>query len=408
MPRHIEKRHRTWHAVLMVPQDVQRKLRRKKFRVSLQTHDEKAAERRAAPLVAEWQSIIARARGDEAAQDDPAFWRKMLAGAKTPEERQIVEHELETHVLGQGYDNSDAEAKRFYARAFGSVVGTTEHLDEWIASLDVKAKTAGMRRSTIQRLAKKFPTLQDINRREVRLWVNELKEPADPTKVRPVAPATVRRMLTDCRLYWKYLADIVMAVPEDSAPFDQLGLKVPDNHRQPWTAAELVSLHKAADGPLADLVLLGMYTGARLGELCSLRVADVAKDHFIVREAKTEAGRRQVPIHSKLRSAVARMTKGKAPSDYVLTGIDGKHRADTMSKAFRRLRERLGHTERQEKTLHSIRNTVITALEHAGVPEGTVQDIVGHQRSTVTGSTYSGKSTLAMRAKALAKLRYPA
>ncbi len=45
-------------------------------------------------------------------------------------------------------------------------------------------------------------------------------------------------------------------------------------------------------------------------------------------------------------------------------------------------------------------------LEHAGVPEGTVQDIVGHQRSTITGSTYSGKSTLAMRREALAKLAY--
>ena len=43
-------------------------------------------------------------------------------------------------------------------------------------------------------------------------------------------------------------------------------------------------------------------------------------------------------------------------------------------------------------------------LEHAGVSEGTVQDIVGHQRSTLTGSTYSGKGTLEMRRDALAKL----
>ncbi len=45
-------------------------------------------------------------------------------------------------------------------------------------------------------------------------------------------------------------------------------------------------------------------------------------------------------------------------------------------------------------------------LERAGVPEGTVQDIVGHERSTLTGSTYSGKSTLEMKRAALAKLRY--
>jgi hypothetical protein len=45
-------------------------------------------------------------------------------------------------------------------------------------------------------------------------------------------------------------------------------------------------------------------------------------------------------------------------------------------------------------------------LERAGVPEGTVQDIVGHARSTLTGSIYSGKSTLEMKRDALAKLTY--
>ena len=43
-------------------------------------------------------------------------------------------------------------------------------------------------------------------------------------------------------------------------------------------------------------------------------------------------------------------------------------------------------------------------LKRTGVPEGTVQDIVGHERSTLTGTTYSGKSTLEMRREALAKL----
>ena len=45
-------------------------------------------------------------------------------------------------------------------------------------------------------------------------------------------------------------------------------------------------------------------------------------------------------------------------------------------------------------------------LEREGVPEGTVQDLVGHERSTLTGSIYSGKSTLEMRQDALAKLAY--
>ena len=76
-----------------------------------------------------------------------------------------------------------------------------------------------------------------------------------------------------------------------------------------------------------------------------------------------------------------------------------------MSKAFARLHEVEAFAGR-EKVFHSIRNTVITMLERAGVPEATTQDIVGHARSTLTGSTYSGKSTLEMKAKAVAKLIY--
>jgi len=400
MPRHIERKERrlTWYATLTVPSDVRRKLGRKRFRQSLGTRDPKVAERLAAPLVAEWQSMIARARGIESAENDPAFWRRTLAWAKTDEERRLIEHEIETQILKEGYDKTDPEAQQFYGRALGGVLDTTEHLEEWLGSLQVKAKTTKMRRTTIQRLAAKFPTLQDINRGEVRRWVTELQETLEP--------ATVQRMLSDCRSYWKYLVT-VEAVPEESAPFDRLGLKVRRNHRQAWTPEELVRLHRAADGSLADLILLAMYSGARLSELVNLRVADVAKDHFTIREAKTTAGRREVPTHPNLRPTMARLTKDKAPTDYVLTGIKGEHRADTMSKAFRRLREGLGFTVKQEKTLHSIRNTVITMLEHAGVPEGTVQDIVGHQRSTITGSTYSGKSTLAMRREAVANLVYP-
>ena len=64
----------------------------------------------------------------------------------------------------------------------------------------------------------------------------------------------------------------------------------------------------------------------------------------------------------------------------------------------------LGFSKRH--VFHSIRGTVITMLERAEVPESTVQDIVGHERSTLTGRTYSGKSTLEMRRAALAKLAY--
>lgn len=94
--------------------------------------------------------------------------------------------------------------------------------------------------------------------------------------------------------------------------------------RRPWTASEVSAffaspVHASYDlptvvdaaGPAAYWIpLLGLFTGARIGELCQLQVTDITTDSAgpvlrISDEAegarvKTAAGARTVPIHSEL------------------------------------------------------------------------------------------------------------
>lgn len=394
----IELRHRTYFAYLDVPKDVRKGLRRRVFRQTLKTDSRSVAERRAAPLIAQWKAEIARRR-EEPNHNDAKFWRDALSRANTPEDRMNIETALETHVFMQGLDNTDPEAQRFYGEAFGALVPAREYLDEWLGSLQVKDKTAEMRRATIGRLAEKFPMLTDVSRKEVRRWVTEL--------VTELKPATVQRMMSDCRTYWAYLATIE-AVPEDSAPFDRLGLKVKRSSWLPYTPEEAVRLLKGAEGDaqLADAIRMAMYTGARREELCSLMVEHTKEDRFEIVDAKTVASVRVVPIHRELAQTMARLVD-QSTDGYVLSGLTPNangDRGDAVGKRFTRLKRSLKFSDRH--TFHSWRGTVITMLERAGVPEGTVQDIVGHERSTLTGSTYSGKSTFEMRRDALDKLAY--
>ena len=151
-----------------------------------------------------------------------------------------------------------------------------------------------------------------------------------------------------------------------------------------------------------------MYTGARIEELCSLKVDDVADDHFKVVAAKTKAGIRTVPIHPDLAQTMARMVEGKAPGDYVLSGLrGGKHdrRSNTIGKRFGLLKTELGFGP--ALTFHSIRKTVGTQLENAGVPENVAADLLGHEKPRITYGLYSGGTTLAVKSEALAKLSYP-
>jgi integrase len=408
MSRHIEQRRLGWYAVLNVPVDVQRELRRKRFRVSLKTRDKKVAERLAKPIVAEWQHRVAMARGEVTAKNDPKFWRDALRRAKTEEQRQVILRQIDFEAWDIGAINvgqigqqpsSDPEAQRFYAEAIGAIVSTTEYLDEWLSSSQVKDKTARMRRVTVGRLGAKFSNLQDISRKEVRRWVTEL--------VAELKPTTVQRMMSDCRTYWAYLATIEV-VPEESAPFDRLGLKVKNVSWLPYTPEEAVRLLEAAQGDalLADVIRMAMYTGARREELCSLKTEHVKADRFEIVDAKTAAGIRTVPIHQQLSKTIKRLVKD-SEDGYVLSGLKPNAngvRGDAIGKKFTRLKKSLDFSNRH--AFHSWRGTVITVLERAGVPEGTVQDLVGHERSTLTGSTYSGKSTFEMRQKAINKLVY--
>ena len=169
-----------------------------------------------------------------------------------------------------------------------------------------------------------------------------------------------------------------------------------------------MQLLKAAQGDpqLADVIRMAMYTGARREELCSLKIEYVKEDRFEIVDAKTKAGVRTVPIHQQISKTIKRLVRDSADG-YVLSGFKPNangDRGDAIGKRFSRLKRSLEFSGRH--TFHSWRGTVITMLERAGVPEGTVQDIVGHERSTLTGSTYSGKSTFEMRRDALDKLAY--
>lgn len=278
----IELRYRTFFAYLDVPKDVRKPIGRRVFRQTLQTDSRSIADRRAAPLIAQWKAEIARVR-EEPNHNDATFWRDALRRAKSAEDRLTIESNLEAHVLDQGFDNTDPEAQRFYGEAFGTLIQTTEHLEEWLSSSQIKEKTVKMRRATIGRLSVKFPMLKDVTRKEVRRWVTELIE--------ELKPATVQRMMSDCRTYWAYLATIE-TVPEESAPFDRLGLKVKRSSRLPYTAKEAKQLLKAAknDRLLADAIRMATYSGARREELCSLKVEHVKDDRFEIVDAKTIAG----------------------------------------------------------------------------------------------------------------------
>jgi hypothetical protein len=79
---------------------------------------------------------------------------------------------------------------------------------------------------------------------------------------------------------------------------------------------------------------------------------------------------------------------------------------DTLGKRFGCPKKSLGFTERSQ-VYHSIRKTLITLMENAGVSEGVAADIVGYEKQTMTYGLYSMGSELEIKREALSKATYP-
>jgi integrase len=426
MPTYLQKRRLRWYAVLEIPAALRRQFGKPRFVQSLGTDSLAEAKRKVGRIVGDWMDALHRARTGGAKpavveRDDPAYWRRLLREAKGSAERDAVLEMIEGHADAVAYVNFDhdthrklsdvPEANAFYGTA--TAIETTTYLEEWLATARTARKTQDMGRSDVKRFAKAFPTLGAVQRPAVRAWVSGLLHEGG------LSPKTVARQLGAIRGYWHHL-ESVGCVEEGRGAFDRLDVarqarrEGSREKRQPFAPAEVVKLHDAAlaagDVALADLIALAQWTGCRIEEICSLQIGDVdlTAGSIRVREAKTDAGVRVVPVHSKSKPLLLRLI-GQRSEGWLLTELTANKygdRSNAIGKRFGKLRTVEGFGP--EVVFHSIRKTVATLLENAGVPENLAADILGHEKPRITYGLYSGGATLAGKLEAIGKLSYPA
>lgn len=207
-----------------------------------------------------------------------------------------------------------------------------------------------------------------------------------------------------------------------------------EQRRTPWTAEQVqaffsLSLFQQYELPLKRwqagkdaaywIPLLGLYTGARLGELCQLRVADVVtkdgqafisiNDEAEGAKVKTEAGLREVPLHSELeRLGFLEYVKaiGKPGNDRLWPALkfrNGKP-GGYFSAWFSEARALVKSCEIPD--FHSLRHTVRTAMAEAGFDESIQDRITGHKIKGSVGTRVYSHPTAILR-RAVEAITYP-
>ncbi len=164
--------------------------------------------------------------------------------------------------------------------------------------------------------------------------------------------------------------------------------------------------------------LLAMFTGARLREVAQLVPSDIRSEDGIwyidinadgeKKSLKSPAAKRRVPIHSDMiRLGFIEWVEGYAEQPRLFMSFTHNTKEGygrNLGRWFGTFLTKIGMKE-NGLVFHSLRHTAITRMRQAGVELSLVQEIVGHERDTVTDGYFGEGYTLAQKQSAIEKFR---
>lgn len=155
-------------------------------------------------------------------------------------------------------------------------------------------------------------------------------------------------------------------------------------------------------------VLLSLYAGLRIGEVCALTWGDIDLDEriihirhtvsrvnkniengaksttLIIDRPKTKSSFRDIPLCSKLIPVLAELKKRTA-SPYVISNREQFISPRTYEYRYHKLLRASGTTD---INYHALRHTFATRCIEAGVDVKSLSEILGHADASITLNTY--------------------
>ena len=181
--------------------------------------------------------------------------------------------------------------------------------------------------------------------------------------------------------------------------------KIRSSARRGFTIDELKKVLDAANEEWRGIIITGLYTGQRLGDIVRLTWAsiDLPREELALTTAKT--GRRIVlPITQPLMDYLLTLPTSDNPSSPLFKmayeNAEKLGRVERLSQQFYDILVSAGLAKGRSKkptgrgksvrrktnelSFHSLRHTATTLMKDAGIPESVVRDVIGHASSAVS------------------------
>lgn len=172
----------------------------------------------------------------------------------------------------------------------------------------------------------------------------------------------------------------------------------PVMEREPFSNDEIKTLWKIyneEEHPTVSIILVGIYTGFRPQELCSIKLSDVnLQEGYIIGGTKTKAGKdRTVPIHSEIYDLIKRCYElsKKYNNDFLF--MTAYHNAVKYQNYKKRFDDTVGSLFQDVKHRpHDTRHTFATLGKRAKMNEYILKMIMGHAIADITESVYTHRT----------------
>ena len=142
------------------------------------------------------------------------------------------------------------------------------------------------------------------------------------------------------------------------------------------------------------IVMLLLYTGVRVSELCSIKIKDIDFLNYSIKIYGKGGKFREVPLKFDLADVIKEYIKDRdyslKDSEYLVIGQRGALRRDAINTMLERLTEEIGMINKLKP--HTFRHTFCTRLINRGVPILTVSKLAGHSSVDTTATFYINSS----------------
>lgn len=290
---------------------------------------------------------------------------------------------------------------------------TTELLFEWLENYEkdrVKARTYSRYRSLID--LHLIPALGDIDienlsRRQIQEFLSQKKKDGNMRSGATMSSASTNLMLTILNMAFEYGVDMEIC---DNNPCLRLK-RCPDDCRK--VEAFTIEEQRRIECYIATTedrrlfgIILGLYSGLRIGELIGLEWDDIDlekgiikidktvyrdKDddgtwHVCVDKPKTKSSERIIPLPSYIVEQLIEY-KATARSCYVIENKKGERMSiRSYQFIFERLTEKAGV---RKLNFHALRHTFATRAIECGMDIKTLSEIMGHKNASITLNRYA-------------------